>query len=76
MCYNIDRGSEISTHYIFKEDIPMKDTLNKAIAIVNSFIIIMKKIFAIFKIEEPDFDLTGENLDTIEKELGNIAAQF
>lgn len=54
----------------------MKDTLNKAIAIVNSFIIIMKKIFAIFKIDEPDFDLTGENLDTIEEELGKIADQF
>ena len=76
MCYNIDRGSEISTHYIFKEDIPMKDILNKAIPILNSFITIMKTIFKIFKVDEPDFDLTGENLDTIEKELGNIANQF
>lgn len=54
----------------------MKDTLNKAIAIVNSFIIIMKKIFAIFKIDEPDFDLTDGNLEAIEAELGKIADQF
>ena len=76
MCYNIDRGSEISTHYIFKEDIPMKEYLEKGIKVINSFITIMKTIFKIFKVDEPDFDLTGENLDTIEKELGNIADQF
>ena len=54
----------------------MKDTLNKGIAIVYSFINIMKAIFKIFKVDEPDFDLTGENLDTITTELGNIADQF
>lgn len=50
----------------------MKDILNKAIPILNSFITIMKTIFKIFKVDEPDFDLTGENLDTIEGELGKI----
>lgn len=56
----------------------MKDYLNKAIAIVNSFIVIMKTIFAIFKIDEPEFDLTGEggNLETIETELGKIVDQL
>ena len=54
----------------------MKDMLNKATAIVYSFINIMKTIFKIFKVDEPDFDLTGENLDTIVSELGNIADQF
>ena len=51
-------------------------TYQLKIFILNSFIIIMKKIFAIFKIDEPDFDLTGDNLETIEKELGNIADQL
>ena len=54
----------------------MKEYLEKGIAVVESFIKIMKAIFKIFKVDEPDFDLTGENLDTIEKELGNIADQF
>ena len=54
----------------------MKDALTKGIAIVKSFIAIMKAIFKIFKVDEPDFDLTGENLTTIETELGNIADQF
>ena len=51
----------------------MKEYLEKGIKVINSFITIMKTIFKIFKVDEPDFDLTGENLNTIEGELGKIA---
>ena len=54
----------------------MKEYLDKGVKILDSFILIMKTIFKIFKVDEPDFDLTGENLDTITTELGNIADQF
>ncbi len=50
----------------------MKEYLEKGIKVVNSFIIILKTIFKIFKVDEPDFDFTGENQQTIETELGKI----
>ena len=54
----------------------MKDALNKGIVIVEAFIAIMKTIFKIFKVDEPDFDLTGENLDSLEENIGIIADQL
>ena len=48
------------------------EILGKAYDVIYAFINIMKTIFTIFQVDEPDFDLTGPNLDSIFENVGTI----
>ena len=54
----------------------MKDIISKADVIATAIINIVKAIFKIFGIKELEYDLTGENYDTIKGELENVAGLF
>ncbi len=54
----------------------MKDYIAKASNIGLAIINIVKAIFKIFGIKELEYDVTGENWDTIKNNLDTIADQF
>jgi hypothetical protein len=54
----------------------MSKYIDKLDTIASNLIKILKAIFAIFKIDEPEFDLTGENYDAIKDGLTEIAGAF
>ena len=54
----------------------MKDYIQKASNIGLAIISIVKAIFKIFGIKELEYDVTGENWDTIKGGLDTIAEQF
>ena len=54
----------------------MKDIIAKLDVVAKAIINIVKAIFKIFGIDELEYDLTGENYDTIKDELNNVAGLF
>lgn len=54
----------------------MKEYIEKASKIGLAIINIVKAIFKIFGIDELEYDVTGDNWDTIKTNLDTIADQF
>ena len=54
----------------------MKEYIEKASTNGLAIIEIVKTIFAIFGVDELEYDVTGPNWDTIKDNLETIAAQF